>query len=231
MTEVVNRIEEHVVDGKRLGRHILHDPRSRKHEFDTRGIEITSVVHAAVGLPLNQGNLGSCTANALSGALNSQPDYQVGGKVLTETDAVDIYKVETKLEGQPYPPNDPGGSGVEVCKAGQKLGLVKSYQHTFSTKAALKALVVRPVIIGISWFTNFDTPPPDAVLTMPGKQDTIRGGHEILLDEIDADQEQAGAWNSWGTVYGAGGKFYIPFKVLEFLLSSEQQGDCTVPIV
>ena len=38
-------------------------------------LEIVSVQHWAIGLPLNQGDLGSCTANALCGALDSAPDF------------------------------------------------------------------------------------------------------------------------------------------------------------
>ena len=72
--------------GKRLGRHVLHDPRSRAFPAD-RAATIRSVDHHAKGLPLNQGQIGSCTANALCGALNSAPDSQ-HGTLRNETDAV-----------------------------------------------------------------------------------------------------------------------------------------------
>jgi hypothetical protein len=67
------KLPEVQVEGKRLGRHIRHDPRS--FEFQAgRAPQIVSVTHQSTGLPLNQGNLGSCTANALCGALDSAPD-------------------------------------------------------------------------------------------------------------------------------------------------------------
>jgi hypothetical protein len=44
------------VEGKRLGRHVQHDPRLR--DLARRAPEIVSVQHQATGLPLNQGDLG-----------------------------------------------------------------------------------------------------------------------------------------------------------------------------
>lgn len=217
--------EQHVA-GKRLGRHIEHDPRS----FDfvaERAPQIVSVTHQATGLPLNQGEIGSCTANALCGALDSAPDY-TATTPLDEAQAVHLYELETKLEGHPYPPNDPGGSGLMVCKAAKQLGLIASYKHAFGVQHALEALVLRPVITGISWYTSFDTPDPSTGLVELTADATVRGGHEIVADGIDADKELVWFWNSWGTQFGLGGRFCMAFKTWETLL--ENQGDVTVPI-
>jgi hypothetical protein len=218
-------LPEQPVAGRRLGRHVRHDPRSR--DFPAaRAAQIVSVQHQATGLPLNQGNLGSCTANALCGALDSAPDYG-GGTPLAETDAVNVYKVETQLEGQPYPPNDPGGSGLMVCKAGKQLGLISSYKHAFGIQHALEALVLRPVITGIPWYTSFDTPDASGLVAIaPGA--TIRGGHEIVADQIDADNQLVWFWNSWGPTFGLGGRFCMAFTTWDELLKN--QGDVTVPL-
>jgi hypothetical protein len=218
-------IHERVVAGKRLGRHIVHDPRSRDYPAD-KAPAITSVVHKAVGLPLNQGDIGSCTANALCGALNSAPDF-TGGTPRNEKNAVQLYELETKLEGKPYPPNDPGGSGLEVCKAAKELGWVSSYKHAFGIEHALLALVLRPVITGINWYTSFDTPAADGLLAIASGA-TVRGGHEVVADEIDASQKLVWFWNSWGTVFGVGGRFCMTFDTWQQLL--EQTGDVTVPL-
>lgn len=61
-------------EGKRLGRHVRHDPRLRDCQA-CRAPEIASVQHQAAGLPLSQGDLGSCTADARCGALDSGPDF------------------------------------------------------------------------------------------------------------------------------------------------------------
>jgi hypothetical protein len=222
----VIEIPETRVEGKRLGRHAQEfDPRWLGH-LSEGASQIVSVRHQAVGLPMNQGSLGSCTANALCGALNSQPDY--AGRTFTETDAVALYERETADEGQPYPPNDPGGTGQLVCQAARELGWISSYQHAIGLQAALQALVLRPVITGISWFTTFDTPDASGHIAI-GPGATVRGGHEVALDEIDAANYLVGGWNSWGASWGPlGGRFYMSWHCWWTLL--QQGGDVTVPI-
>jgi hypothetical protein len=229
MSEVsTTQLPETVVTGMRLGRHVQHDPRSRDYPAE-RAPAITSVQHSAKGLPLNQGDIGSCTANALCGALDSAPDDTGRKKVFKEQDAVKLYELETQLEGHPYPPNDPGGTGLMVCKAAKQMGLISSYRHAFGVQQALEALVVRPVITGVSWYTSFDTPDPKTGEVKIAKGATVRGGHEIVADGIDADQQLVWFWNSWGKVFAQGGRFCMSFSTWEQLL--ENQGDVTVPIV
>ena len=219
-------LPERHVEGKRLGRHVKHDPRSFQYQAG-KAPTVVSVNHQATGLPLDQGQIGSCTANALCGALDSAPDY-TGTKTLTEADAVRVYELETKLEGKPYPPNDPGGSGLMVCKAAKQLGLISSYNHAFGLKHALEALVIRPVITGINWYSSFDNPDPTTGLVAIDAGATVRGGHEIVADGIDADKSLVWFWNSWGTQYGLGGRFCMTFDTWDQLL--HEQGDVTVPV-
>ncbi len=222
---IVHLPEQHVA-GRRLGRHVVHDPRSRDFEAG-RAAKIVSVTHQATGLPLDQGKIGSCTANALCGALNSAPDFG-GGSALTEQDAVSLYELETQLEGEPYPPNDPGGSGLMVCKAAQQRGLISSYTHAFGIQHALEALVLRPVITGVQWYTSFDSPDKSTGLVEIAPGATVRGGHEVVADQIDAGNQLVWFWNSWGTAFGIGGRFCMSFSTWEQLLHS--QGDVTVPV-
>jgi hypothetical protein len=216
--------EDHV-EGKRLGRHVKHDPRSFTYQAG-RAPKVVSVNHKATGLPLDQGKIGSCTANALCGALDSAPDY-TSASTLTEADALRVYELETKLEGKPYPPNDPGGSGLMVCTAAKQLGMLSSYNHAFGIRHALEALVVRPVITGINWYSSFDTPDPTGLVAIDAGA-TVRGGHEIVADGIDADKKLVWFWNSWGTQWGLGGRFCMTFDTWDQLL--HEQGDVTVPL-
>jgi hypothetical protein len=217
-------IPEQPVEGRRLGRHVKHDPLSLQYPAE-RG-EVKSVNHAARGLPLNQGRVGSCTAEALCGALDSEPNLN-GSPALSQADAVTVYERETALEGKPYPPNDPGGSGLMVCKAAKQLGLISSYQHAFGVQHALEALAVRPVITGINWYTSFDTPDADGLVEIaPGA--TVRGGHEVVADGIDAENELVWFWNSWGPGWGKEGRFCMKFATWDQLL--KERGDVTVPI-
>ena len=219
-------IPEVQVEGKRLGRHVKHDQRSLQYQAH-RAPKVISVTHQATGLPLDQGQLGSCTANALCGALDSAPDFS-GSTTLGESDAVRVYELETKLEGKPYPPNDPGGSGLMVCKAAKQLGMITSYSHAFGIQHALEALVMRPVITGVNWYTSFDTPDPHTGLVQLTAGATVRGGHEVVADGIDAPNRLVWFWNSWGTQYGLGGRFCMSFDTWDQLL--QEQGDVTVPL-
>jgi len=219
-------LPEQIVEGKRLGRHVQHDPQSREFQAELAPA-VVSVTHQATGLPLNQGQIGSCTANALCGALDSAPDSQ-GATVLEEPDAVSLYEAETALEGKPYPPNDPGGSGLLVCKAAKQRGLITSYTHAFGIDQALQALVVRPVITGIAWYTSFDSPDPKTAQVAIAAGATVRGGHEVVADGIDAPNKLVWFWNSWGTEFGLAGRFCMSFDTWDQLL--QQQGDVTVPL-
>jgi hypothetical protein len=225
--ELISRqLVEEVISERRLGRHVLHDPRSWDFQA-AQAPQIVSVTHASSGLPLDQGQIGSCTANALCGALDSAPD-DASGRAYNEAAAVQLYELETKLEGKPYPPNDPGGSGLMVCKAAKQLKWIKAYHHAFGINHALQALVLQPVITGVNWYTSFDTPDPTGLVAIAAGA-TVRGGHEVVADGIDAPNRLVWFWNSWGTAFAQGGRFCMSFDTWAHLLS--EQGDVTVPQV
>src|SRR5262249_14492396 len=100
--------------------------------------------------------------------------------------------------------------------------------HAFGVQPALEALVVRPVITGIPWYTSFDEPDPKTGEVTLAPSATIRGGHEIVADQIDAPNELVWFWNSWGPTWGKEGRFCMKFGTWGEVL--KQQGDVTVPI-
>lgn len=238
MTVHTRRIEEHVVEGKPLGRHVVHDPRSKKPEFAAQqATKIVDTAHLSVGLPLNQKAVGKCTCEATAGALNSKPNHVDGAHVFTDKDTDSMYELETKLEGHPWTPgdetNDIGGSGLMVCKAAKQMGLIRSYHHAFGLQAALKALVLRPVIFGFDWYEGFDSPDSKGLVKIAGQ---VRGGHEICALQIIAVEKLVGfaqSWDKWGVANKAlglkTGAFFMSFDTVDELLSSE--GDATVPMV
>jgi hypothetical protein len=235
MSIVRIQIPELVVPGKPLGRHIHIDSRSASFPAETAAA-IVSVEHKSTGLPLNQLDTSSCTGNALCGALNCAPHFGTGaqGQVpLTEADALKVYSAEEVLEGiGPYPPNDQGGSGTVVCQAGKNAGMLVGYQHATTIDQALGALVIRPVITGVNWFTSFDTPDATGLVAI-AKGATVRGGHEFVAVAIDAIEELVWFPNSWGLGYGVahgsipGGCFCMRFATWATLMS--QGGDVTIP--
>src|SRR5207344_2186389 len=92
---VVNHIDEQVVRGKRLGRHVWHDSRSRAYAF-TLPVTLKTALHERMIPILDQGNKGSCVGNAVVGACGTIPIWPglpVGHPTLNESEALAIYSV------------------------------------------------------------------------------------------------------------------------------------------
>jgi hypothetical protein len=228
MSDII-RIPEVVVPGKPLGRHIHHDPRSRAFPAE-QAVAVVSVTHVSTGLPLTQ-TRGSCTAEALCGARDTEPNTRE--PILVQADADRLYDEEIVLEGGNPATDDPGGDGLTVCKAAVTAGLITSYTHAFGIDEALAALVIRPVITGVNWFDSFDTPDPTGLVQIT-KTAKVRGGHELAATAIDAVEELIWLPNSWGLSYGVpfggipGGCLCMRWDTWDQLL--QQGGDVTVPI-
>lgn len=221
-------ITEHVVPGRRLGRHVHHDHRSLAYPVAVLpSSQIRSVQWRRRCDPFDQGELGSCTGNAMAGLLMTGPFYE-DGRDLTEKEAVSIYSDATKIDqfGGTFPPDDTGSSGLAVARVAHKRGLIRGYRHAFSIQAALAALQSGPVITGVPWYAGFDTPEGDqAVVSVSGD---VRGGHEFVVDGIDVDAGLVFCTNSWGTEWGNRGRFAMTFATWKELL--RQRGDVTVAL-
>jgi hypothetical protein len=217
--------ESHVV-GKTLGRHVLHDPRSKEFPAD-QASTVRSVCHAAPRRPLDQGMHHCSTAHALVSVINSYSS-STRPATLDEEDAIKIFAEACRIRGVDAAA-DPGGSGLMACKAASSLGLIDGYTHAFGIDHALRALVRRPVITGISWYDSFDEPDPVTweITREPGA--SVRGGHEVVVTGIDIERARVWCWNSWGSGYGQGGRFAMSFDTWASLL--EDDGDVTVPIL
>lgn len=223
------QIPEVHIQNKRLGRHVHHDPTSKRFVADLAD-KIVDTLHASAGdLPFDQQHVGSCTGESITEAADSDPNYDSTKPPRTQKDAYSVYGRETADAGTPWPPNDPGGSGLAVCKAAVEMGWITSYSHAFGIDQALAALVVRPVIVGVNWYDSFDTPDPATGLVSIADGASVRGGHEICATEIRAAKEEVWFWQSWGPGYGQNGRFGMTFATLDRLL--QEQGDVTVPVV
>lgn len=230
MTLHCEHIEEVPVDGKPLGRHVEHDPKSKDYaiEEDTT-ITYKTVSHMRYGSVLNQGQLGSCTGNACAGVVNTAPVHDTSKPILHEADALALYELATKLDSisGSYPPTDTGSSGLAAAKAAMEKGYITSYKHAFSIGAALTALQSRPIMVGVVWYEGFDSPNETGLVEIAGQ---IRGGHEFEILgfklESDLNDSLVIAENSWGTSYGVNGRFNFTVATLQRLL--EDSGDVTV---
>ncbi len=216
-------IPERLVQGRPLGRHINHDARSRN--FRARTATLRSVTHKRYCPAFDQGNLGSCTGNAAVGAAMAAPLW-IAGRVLTEVDCVEVYSRATAIDPFPgkYPPEDTGSDGLSVAKVMRDKGWVTEYRWAFGLDDALAALVVAPLLIGINWYSSFDTPTSTGRLVM--RDDAyVRGGHELVLTGISVSHRTVDGWNSWGPGFARLGRFTMGWKLFGRLL--DEGGDAT----
>jgi hypothetical protein len=227
-------IPEERIPGKPLGRHYHYDSRNELYPFRPfRGTRELAPVKWTRHIPiLDQGNLGSCTGNALTGCLGSSPVYDSlpsGHPALDEALAVKIYSLATTLDSEPgsYPPTDTGSDGISASKAAQKFGLISNYTHCTDLPTMQQAMMQQSTAIGINWYSSFDAPDSSGLVSISSNA-YVRGGHEVEVIGMDPTTNRFLAANSWGTNYGANGYFQFSFATMERLLS--EQGDCTVPL-
>lgn len=240
----VQLFEQHHRDGQYLGRHVVHDPRSLRYAHGVLPKAAIKSVQWTRRIPiLNQGNLGSCTGNALTGVIGTDTAgrtastsvtvkadlkgiFKAGTYTLDEAFALKGYELNTRLDsvsGQ-YPPDDTGSSGIACGKSGQQLGLFTGYTHAFSLGALKSALQTGAVMAGTVWLNSMFDPAGDGTITVDHASG-VAGGHEYVVSGWDGARFRMD--NSWDTSWGDHGSGYIAEADMQWLLS--QQGDVTVP--
>lgn len=239
-TLVVNRIES---TDQRLGRHVLHDSRSRAFPYEADLGAYRNARHVSAIGTLDQGNVGACTGFSSTknlsyvddGATDDVPFWEAFSSVhpgiLTPGDTeqnnnvgLGVYSDAETLDGDgPWPPNDNGSTGLSVAKvlAGRKW--ISGYQHAFTPEACLTALSRQSVIVGTNWYTGMFNTNSKVELVASGK---VEGGHEYVLDQIDVDNQRVWIQNSWSDSWGQQGRAWMTWTMLEQLLGED--GDCTI---
>lgn len=205
-----------------LGRFVEHDERSWNFQAE-RAPALVSVLHHRRSKPFDQGQLGSCTGNAMTGLLDTAPFTH---SHLGERTALKLYEYATTVDSDPgsYPPDDTGSSGLAVAKAAKHYGYITKYSHAFGLQHALAALALAPVITGMNWYDSFDQPGPDGLITITPDA-SVRGGHEVEVLGLDVDAQTVRICNSWDTSWGDAGYCTLGWSDWDRLLS--EQGDVT----
>jgi hypothetical protein len=227
MTDPYRQIlPEHPGKG-RLGRHVEFDPHSRDYEYVSTVARPRTQLWTRRSPIFDQGNLGSCTGNAVAGCLATDSSKGQGHDDLTEDDALALYEAATRLDGFPgaYPPDDVGSSGNAACKAAKRAGLISGYHWAFSLSGLVNALQVGPAAIGINWLRGCDHPDASGLVKYSGPS---RGGHEISVIGVSLERGQFRIANSWGTGWGDSG--YFSMTISDMTRALADKGDVSVPL-
>lgn len=231
MTDFVTRLQYLNPTDPRLGRHLHHDSRSRAYAYPTAGLTLVSTKHTRYIPILDQGQVGSCTANAGIGCLGTGQFYDTVKDLIASTGygfdephVQQFYSDEETADGDgPYPPNDNGSTGLTCASVLQKHNLISGYQHTFSLNDALLALTQTPWIAGMNWYSDMFNPDANGQVHPTG---SLAGGHEIVADELDVENKRVWFSNSWGAGWGVNGRFFLSWDDFNTLLG--QGGDVTI---
>lgn len=190
----------------------------------------------------NQGQLGSCTGNAIAGAIeyldkkNNRP---------IDVSRLYIYYFERLLEGtvnydsgayirdgikatyyygapsETLWPYDISKFRTMPSKAalddGQKRK-VTLYERVSDLNGCLTALANQfPIIIGFKVYSSFESRETTltGIMHYPNtRTEQLLGGHAVLLVGYDKRRQVFIARNSWGPYWGDHGYFYMPFSVI-----------------
>jgi C1A family cysteine protease len=198
----------------------------------------------------DQGELGSCTANAIAGALEFL--YAPEGIADFTPSRLFIYYNERVMEGDPG--QDAGAQirdGIKcvaqqgVCRedptwpydaarfadappsdayAEAKSHLAIAYQ-SLSGLAELRGCLAEgfPVVFGFTVYESFESQAvaQSGVMPLPGPDEQVVGGHAVLAVGYDDAAETLWVRNSWGPGWGQAGYFAMPYGVVTGGMASD----------
>ncbi|MGD0537999.1 MAG: C1 family peptidase [Verrucomicrobiota bacterium] len=191
----------------------------------------------------NQGQLGSCTANALVGNLEFLE--KKAGHLVADLSRLFVYYNERVVEGTV---NEDAGAALRdgvktlvkqgVCRevtwpykiAAFKLKpspasfreaadhQVTSYHRVLTLKEMRMCLAEGyPFVFGFTVYESFESPEvaKTGVLNLPQPKEKSLGGHAVCAVGYDDASSRFLIRNSWGADWGAGGYFTMPYAYLD----------------
>ncbi|NOW95475.1 C1 family peptidase [Mucilaginibacter sp. SG564] len=225
---------------------------------DHRDFQYAVVRHAALAQPTpplvdlraqcppvyDQGELGSCTANAIAAAFQ----FELIKQKLTvfSPSRLFIYYNERVLEG--HVKADSGAQLRDGVKSVATLGVCdeslwpynvskfatkptktlytsalknKALQYTRLNNAAINELKTclaggNPFVFGFTAYQSFegDAVAKSGVLPMPSDTESVIGGHAVMAVGYDDQKSAFIVRNSWGDSWGLKGYFYMPYDYI-----------------
>lgn len=189
----------------------------------------------------DQGNLGSCTGQAIAGAIEL---INKRNKKVTDVSRLFIYYYERLLEGTinydsgayirtgikamtkygaplekhwPYVINKfktKPSSIADIDGARRKVTL---YERANSIESIINAINGGfSVIVGFDVYSSFFNVNRTGIMSYPNlSREVLLGGHAVLLVGYSRSSKYFIARNSWGPTWGDNGYFYMPFDIIK----------------
>jgi len=191
----------------------------------------------------DQGQLGSCTANALAGALEflEEKDHVT----YSDLSRLFIYYNERLIEHTPG--TDSGGMLRDGIKALAQQGVcsetlwpyvisqfavkppascytdalkhtITSYERLQTSQEMRTCLAAGfPFVFGFTVYETFESPAvaKTGIVPMPAPAERALGGHAVLAVGYDDPSQTFLVRNSWGSKWGIAGYFKMPYAYLE----------------
>lgn len=222
-----------------------YDDRDKHHEMLFSPSALPAQVDLSSSCPAvrDQGQLGSCTAFAVTGALRFDqmkqklPDYAYSELFL--------YYCERVLEGDPGQDNGAeirdgikvaASQGVcsealwpyniaqfavappQICYQDARQHEALTYMRLSQSLPHLQSCLAEgyPFVFGFTVYESFESASvaQTGVVPMPKRGEQILGGHAVLCVGYDTTTQRFLVQNSWGTGWGKNGYFTIPFAYL-----------------
>ncbi|MGH9094447.1 MAG: C1 family peptidase [Acidimicrobiales bacterium] len=188
----------------------------------------------------DQGQLGSCTGNAIAGAVDFDNHRQ--NHVFLTPSRLWVYYQERVIEGTVD--QDAGGQIRDGIKSVAHLGVcpetdwpydiatfaqtppAKDYTDALGDRAltyqavtqdlfALKSVLANglPIVFGFTVYDSFESPEvaSSGIAPMPDPTSKVVGGHAVVLVGYNDAVDRFRVRNSWGTGWGQSGYFELPY--------------------
>ena len=230
---------------RRYGWHPSVDDQ-RNIRADVAGLPIHQEVDPRGNMPdaYDQGQLGSCTANAYAGAVEYD-DILYNGRFGTPS-RLAIYYGEREREGTIS--SDAGAFGHDAFKDGRKYGVapeslwpyvpsrfadrppreylekrrdhrVLEYRHPYPAIHAFKRVLSnrQTIAFGFSVYESFESLDVErtGIVPLPDPSERMLGGHEVLcVGYLESHPWHALVRNSWGPEWGMGGYCLMPWRMI-----------------
>lgn len=190
----------------------------------------------------DQGQLGSCTGNALAGALEFLEG--VDGVPFKDVSRLFIYYNERALEGTigtdsgayirdgikalavngacteklwPYKISKFATKPTKACYTDGAKRTITSYQRITDLNSMKSCLAAGyPFVFGFTVYDGFESAQTaqTGVLNMPAKGEAVLGGHAVLCVGYDDATQRVIVRNSWGPNWGQKGYFTMPYAYI-----------------